>query len=166
MSKHDVKIDFIKHSKNELSIEEHAKFDFLDAQAKFELQLFKDRERWIKESSMSAYFQSTRIKAAFARQLILWEHRKFGQTVKMIANSLEIPRETVSRIVTECHAAKYIYRNPDPDYQRYWLPSKKLVDDMAKYAEYIATTWLNSGFYESSSIYPELIKYREMKRKM
>jgi hypothetical protein len=127
--------------------------------------LFKDRERWIKESSMSAYFQSTRIKAAFARQIILWEHRELGQTVKMIANDLEIPRETISRIVTECHAAGYIYRNLDPDYQRYWLPSEKLVHDMAKYAEYIATTWLNSGFYESSSIYPELIKYREMKRK-
>ncbi len=151
--------------RNEYSIEEHAKFDFLDAQARFELQLFKDRERWIKESSMSAYFQSTRIKAAFARQIILWEHRELGQTVKMIANDLEIPRETISRIVTECHAAGYIYRNLDPDYQRYWLPSEKLVHDMAKYAEYIATTWLNSGFYESSSIYPELIKYREMKRK-
>lgn len=157
--------EFIKRSKNELSIEEHAKFDFLDAQAKFELQLFKDRERWIKESTMSAYFQSTRIKAAFARQLILWEHREDGQTVKMIAISLAIPRETVSRIVTECHAANYIYRNPDPDYQRHWLPSQNLIDDMAKYAEYIATTWLKSGFYESSSIYPELIKYREMKRK-
>lgn len=156
--------DFIKHSKNELSIEEHAKFDFLDAQAKFELQLFKDRERWIKESTMSAYFQSTRIKAAFARQLILWEHREFGQTVKMIAISLEIPRETVSRIVTECHAAGYICRNPNSDYQRYWLPSQDLIDDMAKYAEYIATTWLNSGFYEQSSIYPELIRYRNMKR--
>jgi len=151
--------------RNEYSIEEHAKFDFLDAQARFELQLFKDRERWIKESSMSAYFQSTRIKAAFARQIILWEHRELGQTVKMIADDLEIPRETISRIVTECHAAGYIYRNLDPDYQRYWLPSEKLVHDMAKYAEYIATTWLNSGFYESSSIYPELIKYREMKRK-
>lgn len=151
--------------RNEYTIEEHAKFDFLDAQARFELQLFKDRERWIKESSMSAYFQSTRIKAAFARQIILWEHRELGQTVKMIANDLEIPRETISRIVTECHAAGYIYRNLDPDYQRYWLPSEKLVHDMAKYAEYIATTWLNSGFYESSSIYPELIKYREMKRK-
>jgi len=67
--------------RNEYTIEEHAKFDFLDAQARFELQLFKDRERWIKESSMSAYFQSTRIKAAFARQIILWEHREFGQTV-------------------------------------------------------------------------------------
>jgi len=156
--------DFIKRSKNELSIEEHAKFDFLDAQAKFELQLFKDRERWIKESTMSAYFQSTRIKAAFARQLILWEHRELGQTVKMIAISLEIPRETVSRIVTECHAAGYIYRNPHADYQRHWLPSENLIEDMAKYAEYIATSWLNSGFYESSSIYPELLKYREMKR--
>jgi len=149
---------------NEYTLEEHAKLDFLDAQAKFELQLFKDRERWIKESSMSAYFQSTRIKAAFARQLILWEHRGLGQTVKMIANELETPRETISRIVTECHAAGYIYRNTNPDYQRYWLPSEKLVDDMAKYAEYIALTWLNSGYYEQSSIYPELIRYRNMKR--
>ena len=149
---------------NEYTLEEHAKLDFLDAQAKFELQLFKDRERWIKESSMSAYFQSTRIKAAFARQLILWEHRGLGQTVKMIANELETPRETISRIVTECHAAGYICRNTNPDYQRYWLPSEKLVDDMAKYAEYIALTWLNSGYYEQSSIYPELIRYRNMKR--
>ena len=152
--------------RNEYTIEEHAKFDFLDAQARFELQLFKDRERWIKESSMSAYFQSTRIKAAFARQIILWEHRQLGQTVKMIAISLEIPRETVSRIVTECHAAKYIYRNPDLNYQRHWLPSENLIDDMAKYAEYIATSWLNSGYYESSSIYPELLKYRNMKLKV
>lgn len=152
--------------RNEYTIEEHAKFDFLEAQARFELQLFKDRERWIKESSMSAYFQSTRIKAAFARQIILWEHRQLGQTVKMIAISLEIPRETVSRIVTECHAAKYIYRNADPNYQRHWLPSQNLIDDMAKYAEYIATSWLKFGYYESSSIYPELLKYRNMKLKV
>lgn len=153
------------YSKKKLTLEEHAKFDFLDAQAKFELQLFKDRERWIKESKMSAYFQSTRIKAAFARQLVLWEHRDLGQTVQMITTALEIPRETVSRIVSECHAAKYIYRNPYKGYQRYWLPSDKLVDDMAKYAEYIAQMWIDSGYYDMSNIYPELLKYQRMKSK-
>jgi hypothetical protein len=153
------------YSKKKLTLEEHAKFDFLDAQAKFELQLFKDRERWIKESKMSAYFQSTRIKAAFARQMVLWEHRDTGQTVQMIATALEIPRETVSRIVSECHAAEYIYRNPHKGYQRYWIASDKLVNSMAEYAEYIAQTWLNSGYYDTSSMYPELLKYQRMKSK-
>jgi len=153
------------YSKKTLTLEEHAKFDFLDAQAKFELQLFKDRERWIKENTMSAYFQSTRIKAAFARQIVLWEHRHLGQTVQMIATALEIPRETVSRIVSECHAAKYIYRNPHKGYQRYWLPSVKLIDSMVEYAEYIAQAWIDSGYYDMSSIYPELLKYQRMKYK-
>jgi hypothetical protein len=83
----------------------------------------------------------------------------------MIASALEIPRETVSRIVSECHAAEYIYRNPHQGYQRFWLPSDKLVDDMAKYAEYIANTWIDSGYYGNASVYPELLKYQRIKSK-
>lgn len=153
------------NTEDNLALEEHARFDMLDAQAKFELQLFKDRERWIKESTMSAYFQSTRIKSAFARQLVLWKHRDQGQTVQMIADDLEIPRETISRIVSECHAAKYIYRNPHKGYQRYWLPSDKLVESMAQYAKYIAKLKIESGYYEMSTIYFQLLKYQRMKSK-
>jgi len=67
--------------------------------------------------------------------------------------------------VSECHATEYIYRNPHKGYQRYWLPSDKLVNSMAEYAEYIAQTWLDSGYYDMSSIYPELLKYQRMKYK-
>lgn len=155
-----------KHNtEDNLTLEEHARFDMLDAQAKFEVQLFKDREQWIKQNKMSAYFQSTRIKSAFSRQIVLWEHRALGQTVQMIADDLEIPRETISRIVSECHTAKYIYRNPNEGHQRYWIPSDKLIESMAQYAKYIAKIKIESGYYEMSNIYLQLLKYQRIKGK-
>tara|TARA_S200002703_G_scaffold85192_1_gene73577 strand:+ start:222 stop:815 length:594 start_codon:yes stop_codon:yes gene_type:complete len=116
---------------------------YKETQMGFELQLFKDRQQWVKEDPLSEWFLATRERTAIFHQFNLTRENPNGQTVGMISQSLSIPRETISRLLSECHALKYIYRNKSIGFQRYYLPSEHLLKNGTWYAEYYVSQILS-----------------------
>ena len=116
---------------------------YKETQMGFELQLFKDRQQWVKEDALSEWFLATRERTAIFHQFNLTRENPNGQTVGMISQSLSIPRETISRLLSECHALKYIYRNKCKGFQRYYLPSEHLLKNGTWYAEYYVSQILS-----------------------
>tara|TARA_R100001015_G_C4619144_1_gene175778 strand:+ start:1014 stop:1568 length:555 start_codon:yes stop_codon:yes gene_type:complete len=109
---------------------------YKESQMRFELQLFKDRVQWVKDDPLSEWFLATRERTAIFHQFNLTRENPDGQTVKMISNALDMPRETISRLLSECHALGFIYRNKAKGFQRYYLPSEHLLENGTWYAEY------------------------------
>ena len=84
---------------------------YKESQMRFELQLFKDRQEWVKNDPLSEWFLATRERTAIFHQFNLTRENPDGQTVGMISRALNMPRETISRLLSECHALGFIYRN-------------------------------------------------------
>ncbi len=116
---------------------------YKESQMRFELQLFKDRTQWIKEDPLSEWFLATRERTAIFHQFNLTRENPDGQTVGMISAALELPRETISRLLSECHALKFIFRNKAEGFQRYYLPSEHLLANGTWYAEYYVSQILS-----------------------
>ena len=131
---------------------------YKESQMRFELQVFKDRQQWIKDDPLSDWFLATRERTAIFHQFNLTKENPNGQTVTMISKSLSMPRETISRLLSECYALGFIYRNKAKGFQRYYLPSQHLLDNGAWYAEYYVSQILS---IESG---PERAEFFNLKR--
>jgi hypothetical protein len=131
---------------------------YKESQMRFELQLFKDRAQWVKDDPLSEWFLATRERTAIFHQFNLTKENPNGQTVGMISKALNMPRETISRLLTQCHALKFIYRNKNFRYYRYYLPSKHLLANGAYYAEYYVSQIL------SVESWPERAGFFNLKR--
>ena len=131
---------------------------YKESQMRFELQLFKDRQQWVKDDPLSDWFLATRERTAIFHQFNLTRENPNGQTVGMISKSLNIPRETISRLLSECHALGFIHRNKMQGFQRYYLPSQHLLDNGTWYAEYYVSQIL------SIESWPERAGFFNLKR--
>ena len=69
-----------------------------------------------------------------------------------------MPRETISRLLSECHALGFIYRNKSKGFQRFYLPSQHLLDNGTWYAEYYVSQIL------SIESWPERAGFFNLKR--
>ena len=131
---------------------------YKESQMRFELQFVKDRQQWIKDDPLSDWFLATRERTAIFHQFNLTRENPNGQTVGMISKSLNMPRETISRLLSECHALGFIYRNKSKGFQRFYLPSQHLLDNGTWYAEYYVSQIL------SIESWPERAGFFNLKR--
>ena len=110
---------------------------FTETQMQFELQMFHDRQKWMKRDPLAAWFLSSRLKTAIYHYFNL-KGFPHGHTVSSISKALNTDRSTISRLLTECHQKGYIYRNKSAKKRRYYLPETELLENGKWYAEYIA----------------------------
>ena len=112
------------------------KEQYKESQMHFELKLFKDRQNWSNEDPLSEWFLNTRERTAIFHLFNLTSEYPNGLTVGMVSRLLNIPRSTISRLLTEAHTLGFIYRNKLDGFSRYYKPSQHLLDNGDFYAEY------------------------------
>ena len=131
---------------------------YKQSQMRFELQLFHDRQRWSEEDPLSKWFLATRERTAIFHMFNLTNQYPQGLSVGMVSRFLNLARSTTSRLLTEAHTLKFIYRNKQEGLQRFYLPSQHLLDDGDFYSEYYIDQIL------SLETWPERMGFFELKR--
>ena len=152
MSKHDAKIDFIEAQETELAEKDkipHYPSDgndlrdfresliqrFIQTQIKLEHQIYLDKKKWSENDEIARWTFATH-----NRQMVFWMFAMDGIgegfSVSMAADYLQRDRASVSKDLSELHGFKYILRNTKEGYQRYYLPSQRLLNNAAWYSNY------------------------------
>lgn len=102
--------------------------DFVETQCELEVALYFAKKNWNVDSDLCKF-----IHASGERQTIFWAFNKKGYedgwTVSMMADYLEIHRTHCSKIMSAMHQNKYILRNSNEGFQRYYLPSQRLLNN-------------------------------------
>ena len=108
---------------------------FTETQMQFELQMFHDRQKWMRRDPFGAWFMSSRLKTAIYHTFNL-DNFPNGHTVSSVSRLLNTDRSTISRLLTDCNKKGFIYRNMLPEKGRYYLPSAELLKSGKRYSEY------------------------------
>ena len=108
---------------------------FKRAQMLFELACYRDRQKFMEDDEVPRWFLSTYERKAifFLFNLSGFPH---GHTVNEVSRAVNIARSTTSRLLTEAHTFNFIYRNREEGYQRYYLPSERLLEVGNLYCEH------------------------------
>jgi hypothetical protein len=108
---------------------------FKKSQMLFELSCYRDRQKFMADDEVPRWFLNTYERKAifFLFNLSGFPH---GHTVNEVSRAVNIARSTTSRLLTEAHTLKFIYRNREEGYQRYYLPSDRLLEVGNLYCEY------------------------------
>ena len=152
MTEDDKKTDFIKAQEMEFSDEnklphfptngndlrdfrESLIQRFIQTQIKLEHQIYLDKKKWSENDEIARWtFATTN------RQMVFWMFAMDGIgegfSVSMAADYLQRDRASVSKDLSELHGFKYILRNTKEGYQRYYLPSQRLLNNAAWYSNY------------------------------
>ena len=117
--------------------------EFKETQIQLELQIFCDRQQWVQEDELSAWFLASRERLALFHRFNL-QGFPDGHTVSMESKALGIDRSQMSRMLSEAHGLGFIYRNKEPKKQRFFLPSQHLLDNGTWYAEYYVSQILST----------------------
>jgi hypothetical protein len=108
---------------------------FLQTQINLEHIVYLDKKNWSENYPICDFIFKTP-----DRQMLFWMFAQDpigeGFSPKTAAQYLQRDRTSVSKELTTMHDLKLIYRNPKEGFQRYYLPSKKLVDSALWFAEY------------------------------
>jgi len=108
---------------------------FLQTQINLEHIVYLDKKNWAENYPICEFIFKTP-----DRQMLFWMFAQDpigeGFSPKTAAQYLQRDRTSVSRELTTMHDLKLIYRNKKDGFQRYYLPSKKLVDSALWFAEY------------------------------
>ena len=108
---------------------------FIQTQIKLEHQLYLDKKKWSEYNEIARWTFATP-----NRQMVFWmlAMKGIGEgfSVSRAADYLQRDRASVSKDLSELHAFKYILRNTKEGYQRYYLPSQRLLSDAAWYSNY------------------------------
>ena len=152
MSKHDEQKDFIQAHETELAEKDkipHYPTDgndlrdfresliqrFIQTQIKLEHQIYLDKKKWSESNEIARWTFATP-----NRQMLFWMFAMNGIgegfSVSDAADYLQRDRASVSKDLSELHALKYILRNTKEGYQRYYLPSQRLLNNAAWYSNY------------------------------
>jgi len=108
---------------------------FKKSQMLFELSCYRDRQKFMEDNEVPRWFLATYERKAL---FFLFNLSGFpnGHTVNEVSRSVNIARSTTSRLLTEAHQLKFIYRNPEEGFQRYYLPTERLLEVGNLYCEY------------------------------
>ena len=140
------------------AVRKNLKKQYKETQMRFELQLFHDRQRWSEDDPLSKWFLATRERTAIFHMFNLTSQYPQGLSVGMVSRFLNIARSTTSRLLTEAHTLKFIYRNKKEGLQRFYLPSQHLLDNGDFYSEYYIDQIL------SIETWPDRMGFFELKR--
>ena len=134
--------------------------DCLETQCELEYQLYKVKKRWAEDSNLAHFINSSR-----ERQQIFWAFNRrgyeHGWTVGMMAEYLERDVAATSRDLTAMQQKKFISRNIDEGYQRYYLPSERLLNSGKYFVEHYVD--LTLGLTETPQRYA-FFNYRAAER--
>lgn len=122
--------------------------DFSYHLARTEIQIFKDRQRWITESKLTAWFQSSSEKAAFGRLLYVGTVVKDPYTLTQIANELSLTRQTISAYLKETVAAGWV-TSEQSGKTLYYYASDELCKSIVEYADYSSDLFQMTEVHEA-----------------
>ena len=132
--------------------------EYMHYQCKMDVELYKHRKRWQKIHVFSSYAQSTPNRAHFCRQMLLGG--KDGQTASELAEKLELDISTISVLLKECQQFvpyALIKRNEKTGFERYFLPTKQLINAMRSYANYVANQSVIVKEFRSQLLFFEFV---------
>ena len=119
--------------------------------ARTEIQIFRDRQRWISEDKLTAWFQSSSEKAVFARILYVGTVVKQGYTLTQIVNELEISRQTISAYLKETVAAGWVI-SKQKGKTLYYYASDELCESIVGYADYSSDIFQTTEVHEAEHL--------------
>lgn len=125
--------------------------DFSYYLARTEIQVFKDRQRWIAESKLSAWFQSSSEKSAFGRLLYVGTVVKQGYTLTEIASELQISRQTISAYLKETVAAGWVI-SEQVGKTLYYYASDDLCESIVGFADYSSDMFQMTEVHEAEHL--------------
>ncbi len=125
--------------------------DFSYYLARTEIQVFKDRQRWIAESKLSAWFQSSSEKAVFGRLLYIGTVVNDPYTLTQIANELSLTRQTISAYLKETVAAGWVI-SEQKGKTLYYMASTELCESIVGYADYSSDLFQMSEVHEAEHL--------------
>ena len=109
--------------------------DCLETQCELEHQFYKHKKQWAEDSAIAHFINSSR-----ERQQIFWAFNRrgyeHGWTVSMMAEYLDRDVAATSRDLTAMQQKQFIHRNMDEGYQRYYLPSERLLNNGKYFVEH------------------------------
>ncbi len=109
--------------------------DFVETQCELEVALYFAKKNWNVDSDLARFIHASR-----ERQTIFWCFNKKGYedgwTVSMMADFLDMDRTQCSKILSAMHENKYISRNSNEGFQRYYLPSERLLNNGKYFCEH------------------------------
>ena len=114
---------------------------FLQTQIKLEHIVYLDKKRWSESHELSSW-----VFGSPDRQMVFWmmaiDPIGEGFSPKMAGEYLQRDRTSVSKELTAMHDLNLIFRNPKEGFQRYYLPTQRLLDAALWFAEYYVDTTL------------------------
>ena len=125
--------------------------DFSYYLALTEIQIFKDRQRWISESKLSAWFQSSSEKSAFGRLLYVGAVVKEPYTLTQIANELNLSRQTISTYLRETVDAGWVVAEQKGK-TLYYKASDELCESIVGYADYSSDMFQMTEVHEAEHL--------------
>jgi len=127
--------DMPKHGSDLRDLRQSMSMAFLQTQIKLEHIVYLDKKNWAENYPLCEFIFKTP-----DRQMLFWMFAQDaigeGFSPKTAAEYLQRDRTIVSRELTTMHDLKLIHRNNKDGFQRYYLPTKKLVDSALWFAEY------------------------------
>jgi len=125
--------------------------DFSYYLALTEVQIFKDRQRWISESKLTAWFQSSSEKAVFGRLLYIGAVVKQGYTLTEIATELNLSRQTISAFIKDTASAGWVVSN-QVGKTLYYKASDELCESIVGYADYSSNMFQLTDVHEAEHL--------------
>ena len=125
--------------------------DFSYYLALTEIQIFKDRQRWISDDKLTAWFQSSSEKSAFGRLLYVGTVVNDPYTLTQIANELSISRQTISAYLKETVAAGWVVPE-QVGKTLYYKASDKLCERIVEYADYSSDLFQMTEVHEAEHL--------------
>lgn len=125
--------------------------DFSYYLALTEIQIFKDRQRWISENKLTAWFQSSSEKSAFGRLLYIGTVVKEPYTLTQIANELNLSRQTISTYLRETVEAGWVVAEQKGK-TLYYKASDELCESIVGYADYSSDMFQMTEVHEAEHL--------------
>jgi len=140
----DEKLSNFPTSGNDLrGLREVLALNFLQTQISLEHTIYLDKKKWCENNPLSAW-----VFGSADRQMMFWmmaiQPIGEGFSPKLAGEYLQRGRTIVSKELTAMHDIGLIYRNSKPGFQRYYLPSKQLINAALWFAEYYVDTTITA----------------------
>ena len=125
--------------------------DFSYYLALTEVKIFKDRQRWISEDKLTAWFQSSSEKAVFGRLLYIGTVVKEPYTLMQISTELNISRQTISNYLRETVDAGWVISEQKAK-TLYYKASDELCESIVGYADYSSDLFQMTKVHEAEHL--------------
>jgi hypothetical protein len=147
---------------NKKTVAELAMQSFIVSLCTTEVELFKERENWKLEDALTAYFQSTPQKAAFGRAMTKAALVTECYNIKEICEELNLPRQSVHRMVNECLDANWIKvctRCCNMGHKDKYIANQQLVKSTEGYARYLLNKLIETKALENENFLYQLTRH-------